>query len=93
VNSHEIILEFSAEILYVLLPLKMGKELVKKKQSRFSPRDRTAYTGQVMQLPECAGKGRFTALVRAGYDKDALAILQVKVVGHDGGLFRNEVIG
>src|SRR5262249_38684582 len=65
----------------------MRKQLVTEKQSRFAARDRTANTGQVMQLPEGAGKGRFTALVRTGYDKDALAMFQVKVIGHDGATF------
>ena len=93
VYSHEVVLQFAAEILYILLSLKMGKQLVKDKQSRLSARDRAPYAGQIMELPESARKGGFTALVRAGYDKDALANLQVKVIGHYGRLFGNEFTG
>ena len=73
--SHEVVLQFAAEILYILLSLEMGKELVKEKQLRFCARDGAAYAGKIMQLPEGPGKGRFAALVRAGYDKDALPVL------------------
>ena len=33
-----------------------------------------------MQLCEGAGKGRFTALVRTGYDNYALSVSQVEII-------------
>ena len=75
------------------IPLKMRKQLVKEKELRFSAGNWTAYAGQVMQLPEGPRKRRFAALIRTGYDKDALAIFQVEVIGYDRRFFRNELIG
>src|SRR6266511_6467950 len=46
-----------------------------------------------MQLPEGAGEGGFTALVRAGYDKDALLAFQLKIIADDRGVFTNKFIG
>src|SRR5262245_24175399 len=46
-----------------------------------------------MQLPKRPGEGCLAALIRAGHDKDALLVLQLKIVADDRGVFTNELIG
>src|SRR6266487_1359027 len=93
VNSDQIILQFASEIFDVFFLFKMRKELIEQKELRFPARDGTAYAGQIMQLSEGAGEGGFTALVRTGYDKDALLPFQGKIVADNGRVFGNEFIG
>ncbi len=71
-NSHEVVLKFTTEILDVFFLFKMRKKPVEEIELGLSARNRTAKARQIMQLPEGSGEGCFTALVRAGYDNYAL---------------------
>ena len=93
VNSDQVILQFAAEIFDVFFLFKMRKESVEQKELRFLAWDGTAYARQIMQLPERAGEGGFTALVRTGYDKYAFLLFQVEIIADEGRLFANEFIG
>jgi hypothetical protein len=61
----------------------MGKEPIEEKELSLSARHGASDTGQIVQLPESAGKGCFTALVRTGYYKYALFVFEVKVIADD----------
>src|ERR1700740_2284981 len=92
-NSDQIILQLATPILDPFLSFKMCEESVEEKELRFSARDGASYVGQIMQLSKSAGEGRFTALVQAGDDNDALLVFQIEVVAHDGFVFASEFMG
>ena len=71
----------------------MGKKPVEQKELRFPARNGATQTGQVMKLPEHAGKGRFTALVWAGDNQYTFLAFQVKVIANDRRVFANEFMG
>jgi hypothetical protein len=77
-NSDQVILELASEVVDAFFLFKMRKKLVEHKEPRTASRDGTTYTGHIMQLPEGAGEGCFTTLVRSGYDNDAFFVFQEK---------------
>src|SRR6266581_5089068 len=92
-NPDQVILQFPSEIGDGFFLFKMRKEPVEQKELRFPARDRAAYAGQIMQLPEGAGEGGFPALVRTGDDNDALRFFQGKIIADHGRFFRYELGG
>ncbi len=65
-NSYHVILQFAPKVFDGFLLLEMREEPVEKKQSSPPARNGTAQAGQIVQLPERAGKGCFSALIRSG---------------------------
>ena len=92
-NSKQIVLQLSAEIRDVFLALKMRKETIEKKYSRFSSRNGTTQARQIMDLSERARERRLASLVRAGDDQDSFLFAKIEIVANNSGLFANQFAG
>src|SRR5208337_3537703 len=92
VNPDQVILQLAAVVFNVLFSPKMREEPVEKEEPGFFAGDGTTYGCQIMQLCEGAGKGRFTTLVRTGYNNYALCVSQVEIIADNGRAFTRKLM-
>lgn len=85
--SHQVVIQFSPEVINIFAFLKMRKNSVCQKELCLPGRDINAQQGKKMQLPYHAGKGGFPALVGARYDENTFMLLEAEIIADNLLLF------
>jgi len=90
-DAQQVVLQFPAQALDLLLPLEMSEYPVAQEKLPIQPRDRAAQVREVVQLAEGASEGRLAALVGPGNDQHPLMSLQVEIVDDNGAVLGHEL--
>ncbi len=80
-DPDQVILQLASEVGEMLLTLEVGEDLVAEEEPRLASGHEAAEAREVVQLPNGPREGRLSTLVRSGHHEDALAVVQIEVVG------------
>jgi hypothetical protein len=83
VKPKQIIMQFAAQIVNILLFLEMSEQSVKQEQLRVGSGHRATDRREVMQKTERPRERCLAALIGPRDDDDPLASIEKKIIGHD----------